>query len=1045
MKIHFVSAGAGSGKTFRLTDILYESLASGAAAPAGVIATTFTRKAATELRERVRSALLKKGAFNLSNAIGQAQIGTVNSVCGALLERFAFEAGLATEQRVLDENQAPVIIREAIDEVAEEGVLDEIVAVASRLGIEDWQDDLKKLIDQARANDIDTATIPDFAKENAKDLFSHFPAATKENLDQKLVRAIEAALPALQKGAAKGVKKTAEYLTLVQDVRQGLGNGGVTWAGWVKLEKSVPEAALKEVAAPIGAAAGRYAEHPRLRADISKYLEIMFSLCARALDVYAARKREFGVVDFTDQEHLFLKLMDNAEVAQILGDELQLLLVDEFQDTSPIQLALFLKLAGFARETYWVGDVKQAIYGFRGSDAALMQAVLGALPGIGGKTEILGASWRSRPPLVQLVNRVFTKAFSSELKPQEVELEAKREEILKGPAFTNWMLNGKNRGQQFDALAVGVRDLVESGYEVVDLGTGSVRPVHYGDVAILSRSNDGVKQIAAALRAGGVPWATQQPGLLKTPEAALALACLRRLNDPGDTIASAEIIALADSAEPESWLADRLRYLAAGGEADAWREDGEAPHPILSKIAALRSSLPVLSPREALALVIAECDLAGNILRWKRDELVARIRLANLEAVVRLAQSYEDACRATNDAATVSGLILWLGEQAEAELDMLAEPSVAAVKVMTHHAAKGLEWPVVILTDLAADMKDRLWEVSTVSRNQFDVSQPLRDRFIRYWPWPFGLQRNVGLAEQIAQSKVAASFRAEAVREAKRLLYVSMTRARDLLVFARGAKKQTGEWLDTLEAPWLLPDKATDTLPLPKAGAIPYALKTVDPPDAVVARPESESPLYWFKTPDTQTPRLPLIYLPSRAAPQPCKIVEQVKIGERIELGAGADMVKIGNAIHACVAASSAIDGTPLDRAEIANIVSGLGAGQWLNPDDVQRQVKALLKWIAARWPGCKFQSEIPVESLLPNGQILQGRIDLLIQTEDGWVLLDHKANPQGASAWDELAQNYSGQLAAYSGAVERATAKPVRETWLFLAVAGSAIRVCPA
>jgi len=85
----------------------------------------------------VRSALLRKGDFALSNAMGQAQIGTVNSVCGAMLERFAFEAGLATEKRVLDENQAGLIIREAMDEVLEEGVLDELISVAVRLGIED--------------------------------------------------------------------------------------------------------------------------------------------------------------------------------------------------------------------------------------------------------------------------------------------------------------------------------------------------------------------------------------------------------------------------------------------------------------------------------------------------------------------------------------------------------------------------------------------------------------------------------------------------------------------------------------------------------------------------------------------------------------------------------------------------------------------------------------------------------------------------------------------------------------------------------------------
>ena len=90
--LRFVSAGAGTGKTYRLTEILHEKLRSKQARPGGVIAMTFTRKAAAELRERVRTALLEKGEFALANAMGQARIGTVNSVCGGLLDRFAFEA-----------------------------------------------------------------------------------------------------------------------------------------------------------------------------------------------------------------------------------------------------------------------------------------------------------------------------------------------------------------------------------------------------------------------------------------------------------------------------------------------------------------------------------------------------------------------------------------------------------------------------------------------------------------------------------------------------------------------------------------------------------------------------------------------------------------------------------------------------------------------------------------------------------------------------------------------------------------------------------------
>ncbi len=118
--------------------------------------------------------------------------------------------------------------------------------------------------------------------------------------------------------------------------------------------------------------------------------------------------------------------------------------------------------------------------------------------------------------------------------------------------------------------------------------------------------------------------------------------------------------------------------------------------------------------------------------------------------------------------------------------------------MMTHHAAKGLEWPVVVLCDLASDLRDRLWDVQTESLAAFDVDRPLHRRFVRYWPWAFGPQKKVAIADEIAALPVGQAAHADATEENKRLLYVSMTRARDLLVFARQAKKLTGEWMDTV-------------------------------------------------------------------------------------------------------------------------------------------------------------------------------------------------------------------------------------------------------
>ena len=1039
--LRFVSAGAGSGKTYRLTQILHEKLSSGQVEPSGVIATTFTRKAATELRERVRTALLEKGEFALANAMGQARIGTVNSVCGGFLERFAFEAGLAPEQRVLEEAQSGALVREAIDAVSDSATVQDIVELARRLGIERWEDALKSLIDQARANDIAPARLTTFGGRNATDLLAHFPAPSADDLDALLASAIETAVPEIEKRAT-GKKNTADYIALARESLRLVRGGTAAWADWVRLSKGAPEAGLKTIAQPVTDVASRYVVHPRLREDIKRYLAAVFTLGAKALDAYAKRKRELGVIDFVDQEHLFLGLLEKPTVVAALSEELDLLLVDEFQDTSPIQLELFVRLSRIARETVWVGDVKQAIYGFRGSDAELMKAILGKLPSLGGSKEVLGQSRRSRPSLVRLVNGAFGDVFAPGLSRAEVELAAVRKELVPDAAVANWTLSGKNISERAAALTEGIKALIASGYRIVDPATEKPRPAYYGDIAILSKTNAGVQSVAEALRLGAVPWATQQSGLLSTPEAVLALACLRRLNDPRDTLASAEIVSLADCEAPESWLADRLRYLEGGGDSGLWRDGTEGGHPLLSRIARLRGQTPLLSPYAAMELVIAQCDLAGRVLRWRRDELVARVRLANLQAVLALARSYEDGCLARREPATVSGLILWLGEQAQDELDMLAEPPVAAVKVMTHHAAKGLEWPIVILLDLEKDIRDRLWSVGARSDSSLDVGAPLKDRWIRYWPWPFGGQKKVDIADVIAQSPEGVRLRAEAIDEAKRLLYVSMTRARDCLVLAFPAKTGGCEWLGSLNASWLAPDAATESISLPDGSTIACDFSSFAALDAIQVPSEPDSSLRWFRDPDSRTERLPATLVASASVARPCKVTDTASIGERIALEAGTDMAALGNAIHACIATAFTDPDVPMDDVRASRILAAFELEGAMEPSGLVRQIGALDRWISSRWPNCRRHAEIPIESVLPNGQVMHGRIDLLLETDDGWVLIDHKANPAPRDRWDQVAVDHGGQLSIYADALARATGRSVAETWIVLPVAAGVIRV---
>lgn len=1043
MSLTFISAGAGSGKTYTLTQTLGRLLKGAGIRPSGVIATTFTKKAATELRERVRQYLLESGEFALANAMGQARVGTVNSVCGNLLARFAFEAGLPTEQLVLEEGQASMLISEAIDAVTTGEEVTELSAIANRLGIEKLSVELQALVTQCRANDIPVEDLPGFARQNADDLLKYFPKPSGQDLSKELLDLIAKALPELRAAAENStVKKTRDYLTTLERFSRNLRDGHCSWAEWVALGKTSPEKGLQNQVEAIQLLSQRVTSHPGLHRDIRNYLDKMFALCGQALEYYRVRKLGLGVVDFTDQEHLLLKLLDHPEVASVLRQELDLLLVDEFQDTSPIQLALFLKLSRLAKQTYWVGDVKQAIYGFRGSDTALMQAILAALPALGGKKDVLDSSWRSRPALVNLVNAVFTSAFAEILPPEEVMLKPRREEDTDLPAFANWMLGGANAAKISDSLAIGVAGLLASGKKIPDPATKELRLVCPRDIAILCRTHDGIAQTASSLRAAGIPVATSRPGLLKTPEASLALACLRRLNDSGDTIATAEIISLADSAEPEVWLADRLEYLSTGGSKTLWRELGENAHPILKTLAGLRKELPVMAPREALQRVLTETHLEQIVLAWRQDPAVARVRLANLEALLNLAGDYEDGCRGARQAATISGLLLWLGEQADAELDEQAEPALDAVRLLTHHAAKGLEWPIVILCDLEKTVRNRLWGITTRSAGSVNATNPLANRFIRYWPWPFGKHSTgIDVLDTINQTEIARQFQKEAEDEARRLLYVSMTRPREMLVLARQQKAKNAPWLDSLGADWLLDiDKESGLLALDDGQNVPAQIVELETPEMVEPPGAEPRTVCWFQNlPACEY--LPRDCNPSAAVTRQATVLARETVGERLTVQDGVDWGVLGSAIHACFALHFTVK-RPLQEDEVSVVLGNFGVRPFIQAPGLGKQISALQDWLGKKWPEHIALAEVPVRAILENGQVLQGRIDLLLETPLGYILIDHKSSPLGFEEWEKLAEQYSGQLDAYADAINLCGEKMVLEKWLFLPVAGGALRV---
>ena len=263
------------------------------------------------------------------------------------------------------------------------------------------------------------------------------------------------------------------------------------------------------------------------------------------------------------------------------------------------------------------------------------------------------------------------------------------------------------------------------------------------------------------------------------------------------------------------------------------------------------------------------------------------------------------------------------------------------------------------------------------------------------------------------------------------------------MVLARSSRSNSGEWLDCLDASWLLQEEGAQEIVLPTGESIAAERWDLDPvdPSLVVLNQLAEA-LHWFPAGHEEIKRPALNFSPSTAATSSTRSLEKCRVGERIPVRDGADMTILGTAIHACVAMSCTDRSQAVTVSEVERLLASFGVSDCISGAGVLRQVKALHDWIQARWPNASISAEYPVQSILESGQVLSGRLDLLLQTADGWVLIDHKSTQLAPDHWDQLASEYGAQMGAYAKAIEKASGRPVLEGWLFLPVAAGALRL---
>ncbi|MBF0282269.1 MAG: UvrD-helicase domain-containing protein, partial [Zetaproteobacteria bacterium] len=1049
--IQLISASAGSGKTFFLMEEIAKRIQGegcDVVAPEAIMATTFTNKAAAELKERIRMKLLGKGCAEEAQRIYDGLIGTVNSICAQLLKEYAFEAGLSPAVDILPEEDAKRIFQMATKDAIEK-FSPTLELVAKRLGLmgygsgfskqDDWRDFVQRIVELARSNGMQLNDLDRSAQNSWQSLNTLLGTAHAESMngeDERLKEALIKAVALLESGTP--CKKPT--IPIIRDIHQKMMKGWeLSWADWVTIENIAFNQKDDEIRSLWGpwesddvATKARHLKHPRFRSDMKAMIEGVFACAAEALSEYAGYKKKQGLMDFVDQEVLVLDMTThNRSFQNSMRERLQLLMVDEFQDTSPIQLALFLKLSELAKDVIWVGDQKQSIYGFRGADPALMDAVATQIESLNpedAKKNILKHSWRSKELLVDFCNDIFATAFAHQLDRSKVclSIPEARKESGAGGWLEDWLIDGQNATTRSGSMVAGIKALIQE------------KDIQPGDIAVLCRSNEECSELSAALNQAGVRASIAQGELLATQECVLAVAALRYMTDSSDSVAMAEIVCYADHhSQHQGWMKQLLESPNATKE--AWKLD-----PIMQSLDEARGRLMFLTPLESLELAMRCVGMDRMAHAWGETDQ----RLSNLDQLREACVRYQDRCKSRRGAATVSGFLTWLYEVRK-ELMQAEGHGSDTVNILTYHKSKGLEWPVVIMASLQKPSKSRLFGASVQEAELFQADDPLQGRGIRFWPWPYGTKRSVeAISLCLDDSEIAVKAKKQALSESQRLLYVGMTRARDGLVLARQVKsnKAKQDWLDELV------EDATGNMILDydeHAFLIQQGTQEAKVYDAQTRHLASDDSAQ-AQAPSKARYMLPnleisAVYPPATFAPSGVgwgdlhedDVEAQIKtrLGDRLNLCSNPKMADFGNAMHGFFGADdvSRDQDSRLSMAE--NLLKNWGVAGAIRAADMLEASDRLTAWIQSHYPDANMMREWPISMKLSNQQETQGWIDTLLELPDGYVIIDHKSYP--GTETGAKAKSYAPQLQVYKQAVELATGKPVLEMLIHMPLAG--------
>ena len=1094
-----VSASAGTGKTTVMIERIVSLLAEGVDI-SEIVVVTFTNLAAAEMKNRLAVKLAEKKddrkLIEQLERLDSANISTLHSFCSELLRSYFYVADIDPTFTILDNNLVKTLQKNAMDEVflqyleEKDIIFKKVYKIFSKFrqeskfrdvlfelygfsrcieNFDEWYKSKRgNLLEYGEDNPI-VKTIFNDVKQNvdccARNMLNLYERAANEGLTfADVFRTNADMLAKVRQDNLENALFDLYKLTFLsiprRDQKKDYGVGKDIEEkirnDFADIVKEYDDFVKKYVAVCRGESMQTLWKETQATVEL---LDKLVEIVNRFDETYFKLKKERGGVDFNDLEHLTLKLLDNEETLADIRSRYKLIFVDEYQDTNPVQEAIISRLSA-TDNLFMVGDVKQSIYGFRGCEPSIFVDKYRRFKSTGeGRVEELNENFRSNPEILNFVNDVFkvimTEEFGKVNYKQDAQLHGKGSNIprLKAASVKLDLLIADSREKKeitevYDITAEAEKDDGANQGELIArrileyVGTaytdanGKTRHIDYGDIVILMRSlTNKAVDIYNALVSKNIPVAANfRADGYSTKEVKDLINLLRVIDNPYNDIYMVGVCLSPFGNFTESELGV-IRLDTAGrvpfyDRLTEYRETG-TDKKIVNKISAM---LDIIDKLRFYSRSASVSEVTLFAIQLTQYHLYVQ-GLPNASLRLKKMYAFVDSVKDASYAQSVDKFLAYIDESEDNRAEEGAGQT-NAVRIMTMHASKGLEFPIVILAGLETQFR---FDTPEVEHN-FDLGLAMKS-------YDFSSMK---YAQTLSVTACGLFNRVKGCEEEMRLLYVAMTRAKyslylvgtvkekDLTSIAKSPSKAVSH-LD-----WLLTVIKRSYQTAHSVMTEHFELNVIQSlVDGELQQTETKKICEQISDKEGEqavTDRLKFNYPYEDQKDMPSKVASSALDNEYIYRGSEEDFATatlnedndrnfVGTAYHKVyqyVDYKADVDGI---KATVGNLVAGgIIEKRFADKLDVTLIYDTLHNAELVSLLDGEVYHELPFMLYVPYNEVsrnkrytdqvmLQGVIDLLVIKDDKATVIDFKYTSRSA---EQVREKYSAQLNSYKLAVER-------------------------